>query len=975
MKKALLIAEKPSLMRDIQKAYNVVRSKLSFDIEFTALRGHFMELQEPESYDSKWGKPWKLEALPIIPDKFKFDIKKSCKKDYSAIKSMINSGKYDFVINACDAGREGQAIFWTFYEHCGAPLPVKRLWASDTTTETLGKALGNLLDSSEPHLRNMKDASFYRMYFDWLLGMNLSRATSLKTSKTIPVGRVMTPTLNIVVMRDLEILNFVPKNYYEVEGDFEKYKGMWFQEVEDLNDKTKKKTITSFEEKAKAQSLIDSLGKTAKVTSVEQENVRQNAPALHSLSELQKDANKAYGFTASQTLDLAQSLYEKHKILSYPRTSSRALSTSMAKEIHKHLEAIQDVPDVQKYVKNILGDKKRIDSTMSSKKYVDNKKITDHHAIIPTQLKPNLSALSDMELKLYILVVKKFVAIFLDPYITNKTTIITNVDKETFKTTGSVLVDMGYRELYGSSKSDDEIPAVKKGDILPIKGFNILEKTTTPPYPYNDSSLVEAMQNAGKFTTEDELKEILKDSEGLGTEATRAGIIEKLIEKNMFMRKGKTIRATEFGFKIIEVLGGKDIISPELTAQWEGKLRDIEEGSYNKSDFYKEMIKYVLSETDAIIKNLNTKLSSMDTKEAIGKCPKCSSNVVVTEKYYICQDYKKSCDFVFGKTIGGTNITKTEAIKIISKKPTKKMKFKKKAGGTFEAQIIYDDHSGKVTYYFGEKSTATNEILGKCPSCGSNVVHKGSYCSCEKYKDSCNFAISFTINNANLETSDIEALLEGKETEEKTFKWKSGKTGQAKLKYNKEENKLEFMFKNVSNKVIGACPSCSNDVFDRGTYCKCSNSDCKFSLGYTISGAKLSEKDIKDLLKGKETEEKTFKWKSGKTGQAKLKYNKEENKLEFMFKNVSNKVIGACPSCSNDVFDRGTYCKCSNSDCKFSLGYTISGAKLSEKDIKDLLKGKETKEKTFKWNSGKTGQAKLQYASDKLKFIFINNKK
>ena len=200
---------------------------------------------------------------------------------------------------------------------------------------------------------------------------------------------------------------------------------MWFQEVEDLDDKTKKKTITSFEDKGKAQSLIDSLGKTAKVTSVEQQNVRQNAPALHSLSELQKDANKAYGFTASQTLDLAQSLYEKHKILSYPRTSSRALSTSMAKEIHKHLEAIQDVPDVQKYVKNILGDKKRIDSTMSSKKYVDNKKITDHHAIIPTPLKPNLSALSDMELKLYILVVKKFVAIFLDPYITNKTTIIT----------------------------------------------------------------------------------------------------------------------------------------------------------------------------------------------------------------------------------------------------------------------------------------------------------------------------------------------------------------------------------------------------------------------------------------------------------------------------------------------------------------------------------------------------------------------
>lgn len=879
--KALLIAEKPSLMRAIQDAYAVVKPKLGFEIDFTSLRGHFMELKEPEEYDSKWGKPWNIESLPIVPNKFEFKIKNDCKADYKKIKEMIFSGKYDFIINGCDAGREGQAIFWSFYESTGAKLPVKRLWASDNTVETLGKALQNLLDcSTEEHLINMKHSSFCRMYLDWLLGMNLSRAASLKISRTLPIGRVMTPTLNMVVTRDLEILNFKPKDYFEVIADFGKYKGQWFKET--TNEDGERETLTSFSDRAKAEELIKSLGKDAVVTHVEKKKVPEYAPELHSLSELQKEANEVYGFTASKTLDLAQSLYEKHKILTYPRTSSGALSTNMAKDIYKHLEAIQDIPEVKDFVKNILADPSRIDSTMKNKKYVDNKKITDHHAIIPTTLRPNLSALSSDELKLYLLVVKRFVSIFMNPYVVNRTTIITNIREETFKTTGSTLVAMGYRAVYGKKKEDDVIPEVSKGEKLEVKGTEILAKKTQPPFPYTDKTLIDAMVKAGKFVEDESMKEILKASKGIGTEATRAEIIEKLRAKNMIERKGKTIRATPFGFEVINVLKGKDVISVELTAEWESKLQSIEEGTYDKDAFYKEMIDYVVKETDVIVKNLNTKISPLGTKEVIGNCPKCGSHVVVTNKYYICQEYKKSCDFVFGKVISGKTIPKTEAVKILSGKPSGKMKFKKRDGSTFEAQLIYDKDKGRVSYYFGDKPAATNEALGNCPFCNKKVLHKGSYFACEVYKNGCNFAISFRINNADLTRDDVDKLLSGQETDVKTFTWSSGKKGQARLRFNRELKKLEFIFENsATNKVLGKCPECGSNVLDKGKYCKCDNEKCNFSISYAIRGATINEKDISNILKGGETAEKEFTWKSGKKGKAKLKY--ENGKLNFIF--------------------------------------------------------------------------------------------
>lgn len=784
--KALIIAEKPSLMRDIRTAYGT--AKRTYDADFMCFRGHFMELSQPDDYDSKWGKPWTLDVLPMIPDKFTFNVKPDCLTEFKNIKNALKTGKYDFVVNACDAGREGEAIFWNFFYNSDCKLPVKRLWASDTTVETLSDALDNLLEyKTDKYLNNLRDSSMCRMYFDWLIGMNLSRAATLKTNKLIPVGRVQTPTLNIVVQRDLEIDNFKPENFYEIEADFEKYKGLWF------NPKTNE---TSFKTEQGAKDVIAKLGKTGKVESIKEDKVTEYAPALFSLAELQKEANRVYGFTAHETLELAQSLYEKHKILSYPRTESRALSTNLSKEIVKHLEAIKDVPDVEKFVKDILADPKRIASTMANKKYVDNKKVTDHHAIICTKQKPNLSALTDKEKKLYLLVIKKLVSIFMDPYVTNKTVIVTDVDGEKFKTNGSVVVQLGYKSVYKDASSDEEVvlPNVKQGETYGVKGFKLNTKTTQPPKPYTDSSLIAAMQQAGKFLEDESLKDILVETKGLGTSATRDGIIERLISKGLLLRKGKTIRSTDFGKSVISILAGKDVILPDMTAQWEEKLRKIEDDEIAFSDFEKEMREYTKKETAEFISGINVSLGGNASKQAIGKCPKCGRDVVMGPNYVTCRNYKAEtdpCTFVFARNIGGKDLPEAEIKKLVDGKPTKVMKFKSKnTGKTFDASLVLDPETKTIKYQFQD-----DKEIGKCPKCGGTITDKGKFCKCGS--EGCDFFISKTIRGATLTDKDVSNLLNGKPTSSKKF-YTPGKPNPwfAKLKYSSDYSKIEFIFDN-----------------------------------------------------------------------------------------------------------------------------------------------------------------------------------
>lgn len=786
MKRALLIAEKPSLMRDIQSAYKANFKSMTLDIDFIALHGHFIEQCSPEEYSEEWGKPWRKEVLPMIPTTFKTKAKKECKKDFESIKVKMNTGGYDYIINACDAGREGQAIFGLLYDKAGCKVPTLRLWSDDTTEESLSAALMSLRDGKEPLFQHMTDASYQRMQFDWLVGMNLSRAITLTSGRAIAVGRVMTPTLNIVVQRDLEIANFSSKKFFEVEADFDKYKGTWFDKDEP--------SITVFDDKAKAEKLVSKLGKSGKVDSINVEKVIQAAPPLFSLTTLQQQANRSFGFTGQQTTELAQSLYETHKVLSYPRTECQVLSTALSKEIDRHLKAISGITDIKNYVEDVLKDKSAIDKTMKSKKYVDNTKLTDHHAIIPTMQAPNFGRMSDNEKKLYMLVVKRFLSIFMPPYITSKTTIITDIDGEKFKTVGSNLVDWGFKVLFDPTKNDANIPALTKGETVPIKALNVNEKETTPPPYYNDDTLLGAMANAGKFVDNDEYADILKETKGIGTTATRAGILEKLFEKNMLVRKGKQIRATDFGFDVISILDNREIISPILTAEWEKKLLEIESGKLDLNDFKKDMISYVEKETSEFLKNTRT-VSNIQGKE-VGTCPACGSAVVESKSCYICKKYQKDgtgCSFVLGKMIAGKKITQADLKKIFAGQKTATGKFKSKEGKVFEASLVFNSQSKKVEFAFeGKETGGTNSSdskpIGKCPDCGGEVLDRGKFCKCSK----CDFSLSYEIRGTKLTMSDIKKLMKGETTDEKQFTWSSGKKGLAKIQY--KDKKLNFIF-------------------------------------------------------------------------------------------------------------------------------------------------------------------------------------
>ena len=787
--KALLIAEKPSLMRDIQQVYN--RMHFADDVDFSAFVGHVVALKEPDEYKEEWGKPWRVEVLPMIPEPFEYKPSKSAYDVFKQVRDKIKTGKYDYLINACDAGREGELIFQAFYDAIGCKLPVKRLWASDTTEDTLKEALNNLIPDTEPSLQRLKASSKYRAYFDWLLGMNLSRAITLKSKQNVPIGRVMTPTLAIIVNRELEITNFKPTNYYQLEADFGDYKGTWF------NPATGDNKIMDLK---KAEDIKNRIGKDATVADVAKERKKNYAPTLHSLLELQKEANKAYGYSAQQTLDIAQALYEKHKLISYPRTESRYLPKNLADKLPKHLQALTAVPTLKAEAEAVLADKSRMEAVMKSKKYVDDKKVTDHHAIIVTQTIPALTALKEEERNVYLLVAKRMLAIFLDPYVVDKTTVITNVGEDQFKSSGSVVIDLGYMRLYKTKTEDSELPALKKGDARTVQNLKLLTKETTPPSRYDDSSLLQAMANAGGFVDDEELQSILKETAGLGTSATRAGIIEKLISRKMITKKGKSFYATKFGIDIIESLRGRDIISPELTAKWEMKLTQVEEGKLDMYAFRDEMIAYTQEVTKDFMTNVDAKIESQKTsdKEPMGKCPVCSSDVLEGKGAYYCKNAKflgGSCELSIPKVFGEAKITKTEAKKLLAGKETKELSFKWKSGKTGKGKLVLDAQ-GKMTFANANSSasaqSATTASFGNCPCCDKPLKSTANYVLCEGYKETCQFIIARTISGAKLSNEDIEALLKGETTQEKTFTWKSGKTGKARLKL--ENNKVEFVF-------------------------------------------------------------------------------------------------------------------------------------------------------------------------------------
>lgn len=784
--KMLILAEKPSVAKEIRGVLKV--ANLPDDVDVDSFHGHIMKLPDPGFYDQKWQK-WDLSTLPIIVNDFQYveDDKATCQR----LLQKIRQGKYDYLVNACDAGREGDLIFYSFYWAHKLKIPVLRLWTSDVTERGLLNALQNLKPASS--FNGYTNSAVFRSRFDWLLGMNFSRAVSLKTGAQVNIGSVMTPTLAMIVEREKAIQNFVPTPFFEVTATFqtasgEKYDGT-FMVPPDFKG-------TRIKEKKDAETIHKMLQAHpgGVVAAMQTKRVETKAPTLYSLLELQKDGAKYHGYKADRTLEIAQDLYEKRKLITYPRSESRFLPTNLVPEIMDHIKPMRKVPDISSYVFGL--DPKHVAKVLSTKDYVDDAKLTDHHAIIPTADEPDWNALSKDEKNIYLLICKRFLSIFLGPYVVDRSVIITEVNGQRFRSAGKIEVDKGFGQLYVSKSKDVVLPQVKEKEAVATKDSKLLEKQTTPPDRYTVDTLLDAMENAGNKVSEAALRKVLRESAGLGTSATRAAILQKLEDQAMVTVKKKTYYPTDFGISIIDTLSGRNICSPALRAQWEQDFQAMEQTNTVPPDYQDKINAYIVQETQDLIANINTDLTAFK-KGTVGKCPKCGKPVVKTKSFYLCTEYKKTCDFLIPPEVMGAKLKDSDVKALLEGTPTEEKKLTTKTGKSLVSALIL--HEGRVRPAFAVNSKQTvngplgkNKPLGKCPLCGADVVESGRCYVCIERSTGCQFVVSKVILGADITPSDMTTLLSGKKTSSKTFQWKNGKSGPARLSL--RGGKVEFDF-------------------------------------------------------------------------------------------------------------------------------------------------------------------------------------
>ena len=678
----IVITEKPSVAMDIARVlggftrHDGYLEKSEMIISWAV--GHLLELAMPQDYDPALEK-WNIDALPILPERFQLKPKPATRGQLNILKTLINRKDVTGLINACDAGREGELIFRYIIQYLNCSKPHQRLWLSETTDTAVRNAFANLRPSSE--LENLAHAAIARSQADWIVGINATRGYTTKHREKLTVGRVQTPTLALIANRDKDIENFISQDYWEIEAEFDAggdvYTAKWFE------DKT-----TRFTARAEAEQIARKLTpkSPAEIIKVESKEKIEHPPQLFNLTDLQKEANKRYGFTAEQTLNIAQKLYEAH-LLTYPRTDSRHLTTAMSATLPARLNALQGT-EFGPVVSSITS------SMPSSKRYIDDSKVTDHTAIIITDVP--LSALSDNELKIYMMVARRMVGIFLPPAKMQQTTVITNCQGETFGSRGKVFLEKGWKILYKDIDNTPVLPALAEGQTVTLEKALIQDKQTQPPKRYDDATILSAMENAGRTIEDEAMREAMK-GKGLGTPATRAAIIEKLISTGYIERQKKLLAATEKGKILIDIVS-PGLKNPELTGEWEKKLLDIERGKFQPDQFMQE-IKQFAQGIITEIKSQQPTTVSFTADKGIGPCPLCGRPVIENKKAYGCSGWREGCKFVIWKKIAGKKISQAQAKKIIEKGRSDLIKgFESKKGNKFDAYLRLE--SGEIKFDF-----------------------------------------------------------------------------------------------------------------------------------------------------------------------------------------------------------------------------------------------------------------------------------
>ncbi|TMH32160.1 MAG: DNA topoisomerase III [Betaproteobacteria bacterium] len=844
MTKTLIIAEKPSVAQDIVRALTPVAGKFDKQAEYfeseryivTSAVGHLVEIKAPEEYDVKRGK-WSFAHLPVIPPHFDLAPIDKAKTRLNAVVKLVKRKDVTALINACDAGREGELIFRLIVQYAGSGKaainkPIKRLWLQSMTPQAIRDGFEQL--RSDEELLGLSDAARSRSEADWLVGINGTRAMTAFNSRDggfflTTVGRVQTPTLSIVVEREEKIRKHVARDYWEIKASFAaeagEYDGKWFDPKWKKNPDDAELRADRLWTEADAQAIAQAVRGQPASVSEEAKPSTQSAPGLYDLTTLQREANSRFGFSAKTTLSIAQALYEKHKVLTYPRTDSKHLPEDYVSVVKKTMEMIakENLPGPLRALAAHARKAVSEGYVKPNKRIFDNAKVSDHFAIIPTLLAPK--SLTEIEAKLYDMVVKRFLAVFYPSAEFMVTTRISTVAvkgaSHSFQTNGKVMVKPGWLAVYGREAQEDDanLVPVKAGEMVRTEQVDVNALKTKPPARYTEATLLSAMEGAGKLIDDDELREAMQEK-GLGTPATRAAIIEGLLMEKYMHREGRELIPTAKAFQLMTLLRGlqvEELTKPELTGNWEYQLAEMEKGHLSRQKFMDE-IAAMTQRIVAKAKEYDRDTIPGDYATLATPCPNCGGVVKENYRRFTCTGKGgdgEGCGFSISKIPGGRSFELDEVEQFLATKKIGPLEgFRSKAGWPFTAELklAYDDEvkNWKLEFDFGEDAKkdgesgepvdfSGQESLGHCPKCQGRVFEFGNSYVCEHSVGAhvtCDFKSGKIILQQPVPREQMTKLLSTGKTDllENFVSNKTRRKFKARLAYDKKEGKVVFEF-------------------------------------------------------------------------------------------------------------------------------------------------------------------------------------
>jgi len=915
----LIVAEKPSVARDIARCLGVNGRGQGFigtgDTRITWCVGHLVELAEPQSYNPDW-KRWRLDALPMLPEDFKLQPRGQAGDQWQILRKLLCDRDVDHVVNACDAGREGELIFAYAYELAGSKAPVQRLWISAMTDDAIRHGFANL--RTGPSMAPLEAAARCRSEADWLVGLNATRAMTLRMrqggdGQLLSLGRVQTPTLALLVRREEAIEQFVPEPFWQVKATLSAEAGQWPALAVHGKGKARSDRWDTQDDAAAVLAAI--ANQTGVVSKVDRKSKREKSPLLYDLTTLQKEANKRFKYSAKRTLEIAQALYERHKLITYPRTDSRHLAQT-------HVAGIPDTVrglDFGPYARASQDVLSRWPIKLS-KRVVDDAEVSDHHAIIPTGQDPTKCGLNVDEKRVYDLVARRFLAVLMPDAVFATAAVEATVASHVLVASGRSLLEPGWRSIdppKSSKKDAPLLPPVNKGDEVTVPKAQLHEGSTKPPRRFSEATLLGAMENAGDSLDDAELKRAMKRN-GLGTPATRAAIIETLLSRTYIERESNHLVPTAQGRALINALPTEALTSAQLTGSWEARLVAMAEGGEDRGVFMADVRALAAEIVGSIAEAplvAELRISRPADGEKLADCPRCGKDVREDTWAWRCE-----CGVRIPRKVASRDVSERMAKTLLKDGRTKVVKgFKSKAGKAFSAALVLSDEGVKFDF-------PDPDALGDCPACKTPVRRRGSVWTCDTGRE-CPFVVFGEMSGHAVTDADVAALLtDGQSGPIEDFATRDGDAFAGVLAV--ESGRV------VARRVdlrqaqaeaagpVGPCPRCGEGVSFSGNRWRCR---CGFSLPAEVASRPLRPQDVAPLLIDRRTPRlHGFRQKNGAVFKASL-FLDDDGRVQLDFSKPTDTLDEPPPRGPPFAFGHRVDCPACLERAELDPGYVIAG--------------------------------------------------